>query len=177
MRLCSPLHDHLATARCTLAIQTAPLIRVPKLKEPSVAPPSPTRHSQRAKHRSFSVARGTKRPTLGTRESHAWLFFIGTWLFSTGAWDSVAPRVALCRRCLRLSQPSVGLLARRSALFVWNDPLQRRDQGRSRRPPAFTRPQTRSPPTQQRLFDLHAGRGRGLARTLRCAAGQAGRLS
>ena len=57
-------------------------------KEPNVAPPSPTRQSQRAMRHSFSAARGTKRPRLGTLESHAWLFFIGTWLFFTGAWDS-----------------------------------------------------------------------------------------
>lgn len=180
MRLCRSLQDHFVTS----------LIRAmhfgdsghasdsgSQAEEPSVARPSPTRHSQRAKRHSFRVAHGTKRPTLGTQESHAWLFFIGTWLFFTEAWDSVEPGMALFHRRLGLFPSRVGLFGRRLALFVWSDPLQRPDQRRSRWPPAFTRGETRFSPTPQCFFDLQARRRLGLAGTLRRGAGQAGRLS
>jgi hypothetical protein len=66
--------------QCTPAIQATLPVLAAIWKEPSVAPASPTRQSHRATRYAFSVARGTKRPTLDTQESHSWLLFIGTWL-------------------------------------------------------------------------------------------------
>lgn len=179
MRLCRSLQDHFVTSlyvQCTSAIQATLPIRVAKRKSqawlarvPRVTPKEPSA--------TLSVPRvGLKDPRLALRRATLGSFFIGTWLFFTGAWDSVEPGMALFHRRFGLFRARVGLFGRRSAFLGWSDPLQRPDQGRSRWPPAFTRGETRFSPTPQCFFDLQTRRRFGLAGTLRCAAGQAGRL-